>query len=118
MNPSNAISALAGTGSPVRGMLITSIGSPENPAGRLVLALAVGDLQPGEHEQCGMHADDDRHRAGLIALVIFGHDDAAVLAGRHHDGGDVGTLGLDAVAAAVDPAGIRILHDHHASRSR
>ena len=61
-----------------------------------------------------MHADDDRHRAGLAALVVLAHDDAAVLAGRHHDGGDIRPLGLDAIAAAVDPAGIRILHDHHA----
>ena len=90
-------------------------GLPENSPGRFVLALPVGDLQPGEHEQRGMHSHDHSDRAGLLALMIFRHDDAPVLAGRHHDGGDVRSLGLDSIAAAVDPAGIRVLHDHHAA---
>src|SRR5262249_53430732 len=89
-------------------------GLAENAARRLVLALLIGNLQASQHELGGMHSHHHGHRASLIAVVIFGHDDAAVLARRHHDSGDVGTLGLDAVAAAVDPAGIGIFHDYHA----
>ena len=79
----------------------------ENAAGHVVLALAVGHLEAGQHEQRGMHAGDDGDRAGLPALVILGHDEAAVLARRHHQAGDVGAVRLDAIAAGVDPAASR-----------
>ena len=44
MRPSKAISALAGTGSPVFGMLITSIWLTEYAAGGFQLILAIGNL--------------------------------------------------------------------------
>ena len=62
-----------------------------------------------------MHADHDRDRAGLAALMVFAHDQVAVLALRGHHGRDVLVVHLDAVGAVVDPAGVRILHDHHAA---
>jgi len=61
-----------------------------------------------------MHARHDRDRAGLFALVIPRHDDAAVLAGRHHHGRHVRPLALNAVGAVVDPARVRVFHHHHA----
>src|ERR1700737_4429385 len=84
---------------------------------RLDLALAVGHFEPRQHEEGGMHACDHRDGAGLAALVILVHDEAAVLAGRHHDACDSGPLALDAIATVIGPAGIRILHHHHARSS-
>src|SRR5262249_16500510 len=86
-------------------------------ARRLELALAVGDLEPRKHEHGRMHARDDGDRAGLFALVIPRHDDAAVLAGRHHHGRHIRSLALDAIGAVVDPAAIRAFHHHHAGRA-
>src|ERR1700692_44390 len=60
-----------------------------------------------------MHAADDRDRTRLAALVIFALDDIAVLALRAHDGRQIAVMRLDAIGAVIDPAGIRIAHDHH-----
>ena len=62
-----------------------------------------------------MHAAHDGDRARLSELVPAPHDQVAVLALRGHDRGDAAVLGLDAVGAVVDPAGVGMLHDHHAA---
>ena len=99
MKPSKAISALAGTGRPVLRHVEDLDRLAENAAGGLDFALAVGDFEAGQHEQRRMHADDDGDRAGLPAVVILAHEDAAVLAGRHHHRRDVGPLALHAIGS-------------------
>ncbi len=47
--------------------------------------------------------------------MVLAHDDAAVLAGRHHHRGHTGLVALHPIAAVVEPAGIRITHNHHAA---
>ena len=86
----------------------------EDAAGGLKLVLAVGNLDAAQHDQRRMHAGDHRDRAGLAALVVFAHDDQAVLAGRHHHRRDVRLMRLHAIGAVVDPAGIGILHHDEA----
>ena len=86
----------------------------EDAAGGLQLVLAVGNLDAAQHDQRRMHAGDHGDRAGLAALVVFAHDDQAVLAGRHHHRRDVRLVRLHAIGAVVDPAGIGILHHDQA----
>ncbi len=87
----------------------------QQSAGGVVFVLAVGNLQPRDHEESRMHAADDRDRARLTALMIFAHDEIAVLSFRAHDRGDIVLVRLHAIGAVIDPAGIRILHHHHAA---
>ena len=88
----------------------------EQAARHVVFVLAVRHLDAGEREQQRMHAGDHRDRAALAALVVAAHQDVAVLALRAHHRGDAPVgIGLDAVGAVVDPARIRVLHDHHAA---
>jgi len=61
-----------------------------------------------------MHAAHHRDRARLSELMPAAHDQVAVLALRSHDRGRGLVLGLDAVGAVIDPAGVGVLHDHHA----
>src|SRR5262245_39065087 len=62
-----------------------------------------------------MHAHDHRDRARLAALVIAALDQVAVLALGAHDRRRARAVGLHAIGAVVDPAGVGILHDHHAA---
>src|SRR4029077_13475847 len=87
----------------------------EQPPGRILFVLAVWDFDARHHEQCRVHAADDRDRTWLSEFVPAPHDQVAVLALRGHDRGDVLTLRLDAVGAVVDPAGVGMAHDHHAA---
>ena len=82
----------------------------EDAAGGLKLVLAVGNLDAAQHDQRRMHAGDHRDGAGLSTLVVFAHDDQAVLAGRHHHRCDIRLMRLHAIGTVVDPAGIRVLH--------
>src|SRR5215469_957486 len=61
-----------------------------------------------------MHANYRRDRTGLAAFMIFAHDEIAVLALGAVNGCYVTIMHLDPVGAVIDPAGIRVLHDHHA----
>ena len=47
---------------------------------RVEFVPAIGDFQPGDHEQSRMHAAHDRNRAGLAAFMIAAADQIAVLA--------------------------------------
>ena len=87
----------------------------DQAAGDVVFVLAVGDLEPGHHEQRRMHADHDRDRARLAALVITALDQVAVLALRAHHRRHARAVRLHAIGTVVDPAGVRILHHHHAA---
>ena len=92
---------------------MTSTGFADQPAGHVVFVLAVGDFEPRDHEQRGMHAAHHRDRARLAALVIAALDQVAVLALGAHHGRDVRAVRLHAIGAVVDPAGVGIAHDHH-----
>src|SRR5262245_1695054 len=81
----------------------------------IVLVLAVGHFQPGYHEQRGMHSNDHRDRACLAALVIFAHNEIAVLALGAVYGGDIAALDLHPIGAIVDPATVRVFHQDHAA---
>ena len=61
----------------------------DQPAGHVVLVLAVGDFEAGNHELRRMHAAHHRDRAWLAALVIAALDDVAMLALGEHHGRDV-----------------------------
>ena len=78
---------------------------------------AIGDLQPADHHQRRMHADNDGDRAFFAPLVIFLHDQTAMLALRHHQRRHLGLMRLHAVGTEIDPAAIRVLHHHHAGRA-
>ena len=86
----------------------------EDAARRLELALAIGNFEARQHEHRGVHAHHHGDRARLALVVIFVHEDAPVLAGGNHDGSGLGAMHLHAIGAVVDPAGVRILHDHEA----
>ena len=85
----------------------------DQSAGRVVFIAAIGDFEAGDHEQCRMHAADDRDRARLAALVVAASDKIAMLAFRAHDRCHIGLVRLHAIGAVIDPAGVRIAHDHH-----
>ncbi len=85
----------------------------DQAAGGVVFVLAVRDFQAGDHEQRRVHAAHDRYRAWFAALVIAALDDVAVLAFGEHHGREVALVGLHPVGAVIDPAGVRIAHDHH-----
>ena len=85
----------------------------DQTAGGVVFVLAVRDFQTGDHEQSRVHAADHRDRARLAALVIAAPDQIAVLAFRTHHRRDIALVRLHPIGAVIDPAGIRIAHDHH-----
>src|SRR5262249_34945389 len=62
-----------------------------------------------------MHAGHHGYRAWLAALVITPLGQIAWLPPRAHDRGHARPLRLHTVGAVIDPAGIGILHDHHAA---
>src|SRR5215831_20465940 len=84
-------------------------------AGDVVFIFSVWNLESRHHEQGGVHAHDHRDRARLAALVIAALDQVAVLALGAHDRRRARAVGLHAIGAVVDPAGVGILHDHHAA---
>ena len=86
----------------------------EQAAGRLVFVLAIGNFEPGDGEQAGMDADHHGDRARLAALVIAAHEMSPCLPLEIITEA-VPVVHLDAVGAVIDPAGIRVLHDHHAA---
>ena len=85
----------------------------QQPAGGVVLVLAVRNFQARDHEQRRVHAAHHRDRARLAALVILLLDHVAVLALGAHHGGELLAVRLHAIGAVVDPAGVGIAHDHH-----
>ena len=85
----------------------------DQAAGGVEFVLAVGDFEAGDHEQRRMHAAHHGDRAGLAALVIAALDQVAVLALRAHHRRHVAVVGLHPIGAVIDPAGVRIAHDHH-----
>ncbi len=85
----------------------------DQPARRVEFVPAIGNFQPGDHEQSGMYAADHSDRTGLAAFVIASADEIAVLAFRAHHRCGIARLRLHAIGAVIDPAGIRIAHDHH-----
>ena len=95
--------------------MMTSTGSPSSRPAASYSFLPYGNLDPRHHEQRRMHAADDGDGARLSELVPAPHDQVSVLALRGHDRRDAAVLGLDAVGAVVDPAGVGVLHDHHAA---
>ena len=113
MKPSKAISACAGIGRPVFGAADHLHRLAQQSAGRVVFVLAVRDFETCDHEQRRMHAAHHGHRARLAALVILLLDHVAVLALGAHHGGERLVVRLHPVGAVVDPAGVRIAHDHH-----
>src|SRR5215471_20078615 len=84
-------------------------------AGDVIFVFSIGDLESPNHEQRRMHSRDHGDRTGLTALVVATLDQIAVFAFGAHDRCHVGPLRLHAISAVVDPAGVRILHDHHAA---
>jgi hypothetical protein len=87
----------------------------DQTTGDVVFVFPIGNLEPGHHEQRRVHAHHDRHRTRLAALVIAALDQIAMLALRAHDGRHIRPLGLHPISTVIDPAGIGILHDHHAT---
>ena len=89
----------------------------DQTAGDIVFVLSVWDLESPHHEQGVMHARDHRDRTRLAALVITPFDQIAMLAFGAHYRGHVRPLVLHAISAVIDPAGVGVLHDHHAPRA-
>src|SRR6516164_706938 len=89
----------------------------DQAAGHVVFIFSVWDLKARHHEQRGVHAHDHRDRTRLAALVIAALDQIAVLALGAHDRRHAGAVRLHAIGAVIDPAGVGILHDHHAARA-
>src|SRR4029079_13856591 len=90
-------------------------GFPDKAARHVVLVLAVRDFQPGYHEERGVHPNDNRDRTCLSALVVFAHDQIAMLALGAMYRGDIAALHLNPIGTVVDPAAIRVFHHHHAA---
>src|SRR6516162_6482370 len=89
----------------------------DQAARHVVFIFSVWNFEARHHEQRGVHAHDHRDRTRLAALVIAALDQIAVLALGAHDRRHAGAVRLHAIGAVVDPAGVGILHDHHAARA-
>src|SRR6516162_6800117 len=87
-------------------------------AGELVLRLSCRQIFKAGDEQRRILAIDDRERTGLALLPVFLRDDGAVPAAMVELHGDfVSAVHLDAVDRRIDPAAVRVAHDHDRARA-
>src|SRR5262249_35051658 len=87
-------------------------------AGELVFRLPRGQIFKAGDEQRRILAIDDRERAGFALLPVLFGDDGAVPAGMVELHGDlVPAVHLNAVDRGIDPAAVRIAHDHDRARA-
>src|SRR5262245_36334104 len=87
-------------------------------AGELVFRLSRGQIFKAGDEQRRIFAIDDRERTGLALLPVLFGDDGAVPAAMVELHGDfVPAVNLNAVDRGIDPAAVRIAHDHDRARS-
>src|SRR5262245_26985528 len=87
-------------------------------AGEFVFRLPRGQIFKTGDEQRRILAIDDRERTGLALLPVFLGDDRAVSAGMVELYGDfVPAVHLNAVDRGIDPAAVRVAHDHDRARA-
>src|SRR5499427_7105566 len=87
-------------------------------AGELVFRLASRQIFKAGDKQRRILAIDDRERTGLALLPVFLGDDDAVPAAMVELPGDlVSAVHLDAVDRGIDPAAVRVAHDHDRARA-
>src|SRR5262249_52859970 len=86
--------------------------------GEFVVRSPRGQVFKAGDEQRRILAIDDRARTGLALLPVFLGDDRAVPAGMVELHGDlVPAVHLNAVNRGIDPAAVRIAHDHDRARA-
>src|SRR5215467_11805563 len=91
---------------------------PLDGAGEFVFRLPCGQIFKAGDEQRRILAIDDRERTGLALLPVFLGDDGAVPAGMIELHGDfVPAVHLNAVDRGIDPAAVRVAHDHDRARA-
>src|SRR5262252_9217077 len=87
-------------------------------AGELVFRLPRGQIFKAGDEQRRILAIDDRERTGLALLPVLLGDDGAVPAGMVELHGDlVPAVHLNTVDRGIDPAAVRVAHDHDRARA-
>ena len=87
-------------------------------AGELVFRLPGGQIFKAGDEQRRILAIDDRERTRLALIPVFFRDEGAVPAAMVELHGQlVPAVHLDAVDRSVDPAPVRIAHDHDRTRT-
>src|SRR5256886_8216919 len=87
-------------------------------AGEFVFRLPRGQIFKAGDEQRRILAIDDRERTGFALVPVFLGDDGAVPAGMVELHGDlVPAVHLKAVDRGIDPAAVRMAHDHDRARA-
>src|SRR6516165_2178098 len=87
-------------------------------AGEFIFRLPHRQIFKASDEQRRILAIDDRERTGLALLPVFLRDDRAMPAAVVELHGDlVPTVHLNAVDRGIDPAAVRVAHDHNRARA-